>query len=319
MKNKGGLKSLIFIIVIWLVLFAVLSYLLYDRYLIEEQTFGAFVREDENVSLFDDEVYDEFPDGMMFYGNLRFADKKITYTVDEECSDSRKADMFEAFGILEEKTVLDFTQVSDGGQIQATCSDDFVQPDTKHFIVGEGGPNHIIDNGRYQIISNGTILLYTDDDCKNPLVSLHEILHVLGFQHSSNENSVLYSVSNCKQKFSNDIIDKINSLYEDPSLPDLVFKDVNVSKKGRYLSFGVTVINKGLVKSGNTNLSLFYNDNELDSFELEDFEVGRGKILNVENLKVPRALNEVVFVIDESNRVLEIDESNNRVVLSIKN
>jgi subtilase family serine protease len=102
-------------------------------------------------------------------------------------------------------------------------------------------------------------------------------------------------------------------------LPDLLFTNVSASKKGRYLSFGVTVINRGLRKSGSTNLSLFYDDRELDSFELEDFEVGRGKILNVENLKVPRALDEVVFVIDDGNNVLEIDENNNQAVLSIKN
>ena len=75
-------------------------------------------------------------------------------------------------------------------------------------------------------------------DCSYPNVELHELLHVLGFDHSENKKSIMYQlIESCDQILDQSIINQLKLLYAEENLPDLYFDKINVIKKGRYLPF----------------------------------------------------------------------------------
>ncbi len=315
MLKKARFELIIIISLVWIAILSIAGFFIYDLYISEEQFFK--ITERKNISIVDDTITEDYPEGMLFYPNIRFPKKQITFSIDS-CESSKIESTKNAFEILAEETVLEFLEIPANGQIIATCSDNFEQTESEYFIAGEGGPNYILDNQNYQIIFNGTIFLYKENQCENPIIAIHEILHALGFKHSSNESSIMYPVSYCEQKITSEIVDKIAKLYQDPSLPDLVFTNVNASKKGRYLNFEAVILNQGLEQSQDTTLLLTSQDNdELKTYSLESFEIGKGKILKVENLRVPRSLKKLIFSIDYENSIQEINEENNRVILEL--
>src|SRR3989344_1171960 len=99
-RSKRALWALLFIFVIWMIILGIFGYLIYDYYFAEEQIFEYFPELRENVSFFNDSITEDFPDGVLFYPNLRFANKKIFYSIDSQCGDERQSDVREAFSIL---------------------------------------------------------------------------------------------------------------------------------------------------------------------------------------------------------------------------
>jgi hypothetical protein len=256
------------------------------------------------------ERYGENISEMLFYPNMRFRSKEITYSIDDSCEYEKKDKTHSAFEILSNETVLNFVEVENGyrGEIMASCSEK-KQLDEDYFIAGEGGPLYLVDSGDYVVIYNGSIFLY-EDKCDKPIVSIHEILHVLGFQHVNNPKSIMYNYSSCDQKITLDIIEVIENLYEDPTLPNLVLRDVSAVKKGRYLDFNVTVMNEGLKISPDLELVIYGDDKKLNSYEIEGLGIGAGKTLAVQNMKGFYGLEKLIFVVDEGNLIKEINEDN---------
>jgi len=144
---------------------------------------------------------------------------------------------------------------------------------------------------------------------------LHELLHVLGFEHSENKNSIMYNTTSCQQILTNDIIDELKRLYSIQELPDLYFSSISATKHGSYLDFNVEVINSGLNEAENVKLEIYAEDEEeekIDEFILENVGYGEGKSLEVKNLKISRAASKIKFVIvngedlDEKNNIIEL-------------
>jgi len=147
---------------------------------------------------------------------------------------------------LQNYTILNFHEVNTNGEVNVYCSDEVKGLTNKYFIAGEGGPDFIINTSNYNIILNGTVLLYRANKCDRPVVVMHEILHVLGFKHTIDKNSILYATSNCNQEITKEVIDEIDYLYKDPSLPDLEFTKLNATKQGVFLNFETEIKNVGL-------------------------------------------------------------------------
>ena len=258
--------------------------------------------EDEPIKIY------EFNESTKFE-SLRFTDSRISYSISNECSKSRINNAVEAFGILEDKTVLSFYEVNDNPQIKVSCDK---SEEKSNEIVGEGGPTFIINTGKYDVILNGTVKLYEDDNCRTPIIATHEILHVIGFKHIDDKNSIMYKISNCDQELTQDIIDEISRKYQTPSLPDLELRRATVEKDGRYINLEVSVFNIGLAETQNTNLRILEDGKEIKTYNLDNLEVGSGKIIKVKNLLVPKSITGLTFIIDENNDIPEINETNNR-------
>jgi len=245
---------------------------------------------------------------------MRYRDRVITYSISDACHMTKLADVRKALGIIEEKTIISFEEVSGGGEIRYLCSNIAPKPEERdHFVAGEGGPSNIINASVYSVILDGKVSLYRPEKCPDPRIAIHETLHALGFDHNTNPESIMYPVSDCKQEIDNYIINEINSLYSVESRPDLLIESLEADKEGRYLSFEITVANFGVIDSKNSSLVIYSDETPARTLELEGIKTGVRKVLTVENLKLPRSSGRVSFAIETEEE--EISKSNNAVEL----
>lgn len=252
-----------------------------------------------------------FSNGAQFYPNMRYTDRKINYGISELCDEIKQNEIERAFAILAQETVLSFIP-SEDGQIEVLCSNVSPNPEEEgHFVAGEGGPSEIINTSKYAVILSGKVSLYRDSECKKPNIAIHEILHALGFDHNDNTLSIMYPVTECNQEIDQYIIEDINRLYKVDSSPDLAIEKLSVIKKGRYLDFEITIGNLGLKDSQDSSLTLYTNNVKVKDFELSSIEIGTRKILTVENLRVPRKADVLVFEIQTFEQ--ELDKTNNKI------
>lgn len=260
-----------------------------------------------------------------FYPNMKFNHNSISYKIDSACSDGKKERMFEAFKELENKVgIINFYSVFESPDIEVSCSESVKKsPEKDFFIAGEGGAKEIIQTGRYNVVTNGIILLHSlsqgAQECEWPNIELHELLHVFGFKHSQDENSLMYPyLESCEQRLDESIINNLKELYSKENLADLYFKEVVAVKRGRYLDFNISVKNSGVISAENVILSVFGEGEKVEDFELEDISFGAGVNFQVNGLKISRSSENMEIVIDPANLIREIDEENNVAKLSFE-
>jgi len=257
----------------------------------------------------------EYNSTLQFYPNMRFPNPNISYKI-EDCPLKRQNDMVEAFRIVEEETILNFYPSEYSPEITVTCQDSNKE-EGNLFIAGEGGPTDITIAGDFNIIKKGKILLIKDSKCERPNVAIHELLHVLGFDHSENPNNIMYEISRCDQEIGTDMINFLNEIYSIPSQPDLQFKNASVLMHGKYLDVNFSLINNGIKKSGESIVKIIVDDKEVEEVQIPEIEIGYGRKIFLSNIWVKQiSVQEVECIIE--NNFTEIDKSNNRVVFKIK-
>ena len=256
-------------------------------------------------------------DNMQFYENLRYSDSKISYRISDKCTLQKKADAERAFEILDNKTILNFYKVNNDEEILITCeSQQKIKED--FFIAGEGGPVNISRAGQFNVIFSGQVLLIRQSECPNPNIALHEILHALGFGHSSNENNIMYEISYCSQTLGEDIPIFIDELYSIPSKPDLVFEEVSpLIHDGRYLDLNMSIKNIGLKNSEKAFVNIYLDNEVFEKIELKELEVGSGMKITIQNLKLKTTnFDEIRFIIEANFE--ELSKANNEANFEIK-
>lgn len=251
-----------------------------------------------------------------FYPNMRYRSEKISYYIEKECDFKKENEIKDAFSILEEQTILNFYESSSNPEIVFLCSELEPEPEEQgHFVAGEGGPTTILNSSVYSVILSGKVSLYRDEKCDAPQIALHEILHALGFDHNNNKKSIMYPVTDCDEVLDQYIVDQINTLYSVESLPDLVIEKVNMSKKGRYLDFNITVSNMGLQNANNVKLNILADGGKVKEFDLTTLEIGTKKFLTVQNLFLTKSSDQVFFVVEGEED--DLNPGNNKVVIRI--
>ena len=254
-------------------------------------------------------------ESMQFYENMRYPSSDISYRI-RDCNLEKSDEMITAFKILEDQTILNFFPVTTNEEISISCEEK-AKVEGGLFIAGEGGPVNITRSENFNVIHKGSILLIKESKCEEPNIGIHELLHVLGFDHSSNPDNIMYEVSKCNQRIGQDTINLLNSLYSFPSQPDLSFENVSASMKGRYIDLNMTIRNNGLKDSPNTSILIYADNKTLKEVEFGALEIGSGRILTLTNIFVlQRDINELEFVIDSNFK--ELNKVNNRIVLKIK-
>ena len=247
---------------------------------------------------------------------MRYASNKISYSI-EDCPSLKETEMVDAFRILSNQTILEFYPVRAGEEIEVTCQGKS-KKNGNLFIAGEGGPTNITQTINFNVISKGSILLIRESKCLNPNVGLHELLHALGFDHSSNPGNIMYNVSDCNQVIGDDIIKTINLLYSVPPGQDLAFEDVSAMMQGKYLSANFTVRNHGLLSSGDATVSIYSGTKLIKDVDLGFLDVGAGKSFTLTNLWVGKfSIDELKFIIETDE--FEMEEKNNEVILKVSN
>ena len=254
-----------------------------------------------------------FPEDMQFYENMRFPDSKISYKI-TDCPLNQKDEMERAFRIIEGTTLLNFYSVNSNEEISVTCNST-AKVEEGLFIAGEGGPTNITKTEKFAVILKGKILLIKESRCEEPAVAIHELLHVLGFDHSENSKNIMYPVSRCDQEIGEDTLGLINWLYDFPSLPDISFEQASASLRGRYLDVSTTVRNNGLKESENLTLIIYSENKKIKEFEIESLQIGVGRSLTLTNMLVLSKVDELRIIIDYPYP--ELDKKNNEIILQI--
>ena len=253
-----------------------------------------------------------------FYPNMRFRNSRIFYFIDTKCNDVQEERIKRAFdSISQEVGVIQFqNNIESEAEIIAVCSKDYVQLEGNLIKPGEGGPTEIINTSKYNIILSGAIFMYGSLECEYPIVEVHEIMHVLGFDHINESMDIMYPYSSCEQRISAKEISILRELYSVESLPDLSFSNVSAVKKGRYLDFSLEIKNIGLDDANGVILSVLDSDKVIKEFDIGEVGIVQGKSLLVENLKLSsRDTEGIVFEIKGNKQ--ELNEENNILTLSI--
>lgn len=217
--------------------------------------------------------------------------------------------------------VISFYKVSSKeADILVGCSENFIELGEDIFVAGEGGPVEIINTTTFKIIQKGKILLYENHHCERPVVEIHELSHVFGFDHILNPQNIMYNTSNCDQKITQDMIDIIKKLYSIKPLPDARISELSAVKKGRYIDFNITVSNDGLTEIDKISLTLVADGKEIDTISLDYIGIGYIKTLSATNVRLPSMNIETIdFVIDYESKVEELNEENNIIQMTIPN
>jgi len=305
------LKVLIGIILIGIVLGG--SYYLYEEYLSGEI-------QDLNLLNYNSKpeinISDAKPGLQQFYQNMRFNHNEISYYINPECSSEKELKMKEAFNFVEDETeILSFySDFEDNADIVIGCSKDSYEKEENVFVGGEGGPTRII-NSSMSVILRGKILLYDEDrsKCDRPLLELHELFHVFGYEHINDENDLMYPYLDCDQEINPDLIQDLFRLYSIEPTAELYFGEANAYKErfaGKwYLNFNITVDNQGIIDAENVQLEVKADDNLVETFDFNDIVLGGGEKFYVKNLLLPSSNN--VIKLELSTSTKESSLSNN--------
>ncbi len=272
----------------------------------EEVVYG--VEKSDNFSLNGNKVV------MQFYNNMRFPESRISFSISDDCTIKKKSDMRWAFDIMENETILEFYEMNEGGEIVVYCENKNRVEDGL-FIAGEGGPTNITKGENFNVILGGQILLIRDIDCEKPIVGIHELIHVLGFNHSENPNNIMYPIARCEQTIGNEIVDEINRLYEIPSEADLMIRDVSAQVNGLYLNLNVSIFNDGFKSVEESDLVLYANEDEIKRVGLQKLKIGSGLNIQLSNVLIKKIKIEELKVAIESD-MTELSLENNEVLLT---
>lgn len=255
-----------------------------------------------------------------FVPNMRFNHNNISYSIGDDCDINKRQRMIQAFNILSTETeIITFFPKQEDAEIIVSCSKEILQKNPNTFIAGEGGPSKFINLSLYPIILEGQIVLYEDlydIECESPIVELHELLHVFGFDHINDKSSVLYPYFACDQKLSEDIIQSIKNLYSIEPKAELYFKNITATKSGRYINFEATIENQGMITAENIELVIIEKDKQVQTFDMKDLKIGSYQKLEVRNVGLnSRSSEEIEFRIISSTE--EFDLENNKIKLTI--
>tara|TARA_Y100000034_G_scaffold54708_1_gene66996 strand:- start:5515 stop:6426 length:912 start_codon:yes stop_codon:yes gene_type:complete len=252
---------------------------------------------------------------MQFYDNMRYPDSRISYNI-YDCPLQKEDNMKRAIEIISNETILEFYSVDFNEEISITC-DSKNKIEKGLFIAGEGGPTNITKTERFNVISHGSILLIKKTLCPKPNVEIHELLHTLGFDHSSNIKNIMYNISRCNQEIGKDTIKLINELYSTPSYSDLSLENISAVMHGKYLDLNISIINNGLKDSERTTIIVSSNKKIIKEIDLDSIKIGSGRLISFSNIWVPKInIQELELFINSSFN--EIEKENNKIILEIR-
>ncbi len=260
-----------------------------------------------------------------FHENMKFNHNRISYEISFSCSDEKRERILKAFNEISTSVeLISFYESLGNSDIFISCSgesENNTEIGEDFFVAGEGGAREVIQTGRYNIITNGTVLLYDNPHgfikCDWPNVELHELMHVFGFDHSKNQDSLMYPyLGSCDQRLDSSIISELKRLYSQENLADLYFKDFEVVKNGRYLDFNLSIKNSGDIDANNVSFTILEDGEISDTRLIGNIKYGAGVIMEIKFFKLKnKNPDKITFIIDYKKEIKELDKQNN--ILSI--
>ena len=96
----------------------------------------------------------------------------------------------------------------------------------------------------------------------------------------------------------------------------MLIEKASGSKSGIYLEFNISISNIGLKESRKSALNVYVNQEKVQSYDLGNIDIGTKKSLSVQNLKIPRESESIMFAVNTDE--LELDKLNNQAEITFK-
>ena len=96
-----------------------------------------------------------------------------------------------------------------------------------------------------------------------------------------------------------------------------ICKDLSSHYFSPPLDFNISILNEGLVGIDSINLTIFADKEKIDVVELGNIDIGYGRTLKVENMKLGGVSESVEFVLDAEGRIRELNKENNVVEMTL--
>jgi len=224
----------------------------------------------------------------MFLPNMRFDTNSISYSF-IECDRNSQDRMKLAFQIISDETKDIIFYENQFPKIAIYCAQQKDEQRNTTYVAGEGGPNKVIISDLYPLIVDGKIYLYKQvnkKNCEYPIVELHELMHVFGFDHINKTNEILYPYVNCDQRITSDIIDELKRLYSEKPKADLTLQNLSALMHGSYLDFNITILNRGLISTTNISLLISGPSSPIETLKVDSLSPGVSQIITVKNILV---------------------------------
>lgn len=311
------MKIINVLLILILLLAGFYGYFFLNNYILKEKEFN-FLEINKKIEV------NASSELVQFSKNMRFAKNNLSYHFLGVCEDNKKERMKKAFDILKKEVeVIDFFEIDKKeADILIFCSEEVKKLEEEEnsikFIAGEGGPRKFINLTPYSLILQGDIYLYSSQkrkECESPLVELHELLHVFGYDHINDNGSILYPyLISCEQKLKENIINDLKKLYSEEAKAEIILSNVSATKKGLYLNFEIEIKNEGLIEAKNVVLLVYANKEEVKKFDIGILKEGSSKILNVTNLYLSKLkIEEIAFKVNSDTEEYFYD--NNIIIL----
>jgi hypothetical protein len=252
-----------------------------------------------------------------FFPNMRYENRKISYQIASSCSQEKVSNIENAFNIISEKTILRFYKLESNAQINISCPNKNIEPDSKgYFVAGEGGKPTYVKTNYYTVMFSSEMEIYTSEVCKTPQIAIHEILHTLGFSHTANPDSVLYPISSCNKEIDQSIVDEINKLYKADSLIDLEIEKVNATRQGAYFNISISISNQGLKDSAGSTLTIGTEKGAVKDFNLGSMPIGSRRDNSITNLRIDSKAKILTFHLESPESELTLINNEARISLN---
>ena len=222
----------------------------------------------------------------MFMDNMRFDTSSISYSF-VDCDKDAQDRMKKAFQIVSDETKEIIFYESQSAKIIIYCSEKKGEERNSTFVAGEGGPDNLVNLSLYPLIGSGKIYLYGQTDkpyCDYPIVELHELMHVFGFDHINKTNEILYPYVKCDQRMTSDIVDELKRLDSIKPKADLTLQNLSVNLRGNYLDFNITILNRGLISARNISLEIAGTERVIETVPIGELSPGISQTITARNI-----------------------------------
>lgn len=231
-----------------------------------------FCKQDE-VSNIDTFNIDGFTNSSDFIvSNLKWDKSVVSFGFTSDFPDKYKEAVRNAFQTWDKVISINFSETQNpdiniimGDLVHGGCPVNFLTTTLAHGCMNDpekwgnfAGDLHFNKNQKWSTSNS-----ISKDEIDVETIALHEIGHILGLEHSFNNNSVLfayYTKGSIKRTLTTDDIDGIRELYSAITVPDVVTYDIsNITQTsakiyGNVVSEnGSTIINRGVCWSLNIN------------------------------------------------------------------
>jgi hypothetical protein len=142
---------------------------------------------------------------------ISFEDRNISYYISENCSVEAITRLFDAMKTLSYNTPVKFYNFKEDSELKIECLNSSSKPTDDLTKISEGGPTLMYND----TIIESKIVLYNGEEfeCDFPVPEIHELLHALGFDHTTNQESIMYPLASCKQRVDKEIVLLLNKIY----------------------------------------------------------------------------------------------------------